>query len=487
MNSTFQYGTALLPILITAATAVVVMLGIAWRRNHGATFLLTVIGLVAALVSIPCSLSVGALGITPLLQSGSFSALFAALVLIASLACAVFAYAYLRGDEKHEGYPGNREEFYLLLLLSATGGLVMAYARHFAALFIGLELLSIPLYGMIGYAFFTRRSLEAAMKYLVLSTAGSAFILFGMALWYAEVGDLSFAALGHAGFAGPLSQLGLALILVGFGFKISLVPFHVWTPDVYQGAPAPAANYLSTASKVAAFAVLLRLFESVPLADAHWVQGLLVVIGVLSMLAGNLLALRQINVKRMLGYSSVAHLGYLLIVLAAEGGIRTETAAVYLATYMITMLGAFGVVGLLSSPYRGEERASLDDWRGLSRRHPGLVIAFAIMMLSLAGIPLSAGFIGKFYLMALAVNTHLWWMLGALIIGSGISLFYYLRAAVAPFRKAEDAGATLTVGGPHWSWKLGGWMVALMTALVLLLGFYPQPLISLAIAAGSAG
>ena len=482
MNPTFQHATALLPLMITAAAAVVAMLGIAWRRCHGQTFLITVIGLVAALISAIATVPTKALPETPLLTVDPYASFFMVLVLIAAIACAVFAYAYLHRTGNEEGYTHNQEEFYLLLILATAGGLVLACARHFGSLFIGLELLSVPLYGMIGYAFFKRNSLEASMKYLVLSAAGSAFILFGMALWYAEVGHLGFAALAKAGLAGPLAQTGLAMMLVGFGFKISLVPFHIWTPDVYEGAPAPAATFLATASKVAIFAVLLRLFEAVPLTDASWLRGLLVALGILSMLAGNLLALLQTNLKRLLGYSSVAHFGYLLIVLAAEAGQRTETAGVYLATYVFTSLVAFGVVSLVSSPFSNNgERAAISDYRGLFQQRPGLAVAFAIAMLSLTGIPLTAGFIGKFYVVALGVNTHLWWMVGALIVGSAISLYYYLRAMVAPFLKD-----VLAVPAPvtHGSQHLAGLVILVASALVILLGLYPQPLLALAQAVG---
>jgi NADH-quinone oxidoreductase subunit N len=192
--------------------------------------------------------------------------LYIALILVATLACVTLAHAYL--GEGGTGYPGNREELYLLMLLAAAGGIVLVSAQHLAGLFIGLELLSIPTYGLVAYAFFNKRSLEAGIKYMVLSAAGSAFLLFGMALLYAEAGSLSFSGIGHAlattGMPAPLAQLGLGMMLVGLAFKLSLVPFHLWTPDVYEGAPAPVAAFLATASKVAVFAVMVRLFQISP-------------------------------------------------------------------------------------------------------------------------------------------------------------------------------------------------------------------------------
>ena len=205
---------------------------------------------------------------------------------------------------------------YLLLLLSAAGGLVLVSTEHLAGLFIGLELLSVPTYGMIAYAYFNKRSLEAGIKYMVLSAAGSAFLLFGMALLYADAGSLSFTEIGAslAGASGSqLVQIGIGMMLIGLAFKLSMVPFHLWTPDVYEGAPAPVAAFLATASKVAVFAVLLRLYQLSPATAGGWLNDLLTVIAIASILFGNLLALVQNNLKRLLGYSSIAHFGYCLL------------------------------------------------------------------------------------------------------------------------------------------------------------------------------
>ncbi|RZA14333.1 MAG: NADH-quinone oxidoreductase subunit N, partial [Proteobacteria bacterium] len=252
MDLTIQHFIALAPLLITTVTVVAVMLAIAWRRNHSQTFLLSCAGLNLALLSILPVLKLTPITVTPLLQVDNFAALYMALILVATLACVTLAHAYL-GDGS-SGYPGNREELYLLILMAALGGLVLVCAQHLAGLFIGLELLSVPTYGLIAYAFFNKRSLEGGIKYMVLSAAASAFLLFGMALLYADAGSLSFSGIGLAlaatGVPSALAQLGLAMMLVGLAFKLSLVPFHLWTPDVYEGAPAPVAAFLATASKV---------------------------------------------------------------------------------------------------------------------------------------------------------------------------------------------------------------------------------------------
>ena len=387
VDFTLQHLIALLPLLVTSLTAVVVMLAIAARRNHALTFILSVVGLNLALLSIIPALEVGPIEVTPLLLIDNFACYYMALVLAASLACITLIHAYL-GGASGKGYPGNHEELYPLVLLSAAGGLVLVSAQHLAGLFIGLELLSVPTYGMIAYAFFNKRSLEAGIKYMVLSAAGSAFLLFGMALLYAESGNLAFADSGVslARESSQLVQIGIGMMLIGLAFKLSLVPFHLWTPDVYEGTPAPVAAFLATASKVAVFAVLLRLYQISPAMTGGWLSDLLTLIAIASILFGNLLALLQNNLKRLLGYSSIAHFGYLLVALVASKGLAVEAVGVYLATYVLTSLGAFGVITLMSTPYSGRDADALYEYRGLFWRRPYLTAVLTVMMLSLASL-----------------------------------------------------------------------------------------------------
>ncbi|MBV7562656.1 NADH-quinone oxidoreductase subunit NuoN [Pseudomonas sp. sia0905] len=491
MQFSTQHLIALLPLLVTCATVVVVMLAIAWKRSHSMTFVLSVIGLNAALLSLLPTLGVTPLQVTPLMQIDTFACYYMALVLIATLACVTLTHAYLGeatvSDGQTKGYPRNREEMYLLLLLSAAGGLVLVSTEHLAGLFIGLELLSVPTYGMIAYAYFNKRSLEAGIKYMVLSAAGSAFLLFGMALLYADAGSLSFAQIGAslAGASGSqLVQIGIGMMLIGLAFKLSMVPFHLWTPDVYEGAPAPVAAFLATASKVAVFAVLLRLYQLSPATAGGWLNDLLTVIAIASILFGNLLALVQNNLKRLLGYSSIAHFGYLLVALVASKGLAVEAIGVYMATYVLTSLGAFGVITLMSTPYNGRDADALYEYRGLFWRRPYLTAVLTVMMLSLAGIPLTAGFIGKFYVIAAGVQAQLWWLIGALILGSAIAVFYYLRVMVTLF--LNEPNLQRHDAPFNWGQRAGGIMLMLVAALAFVLGVYPQPLLDLVQQAGLA-
>jgi NADH-quinone oxidoreductase subunit N len=477
MTLTNDQLLALLPLLLTGGTAILVMLAIAVKRNHFWNATLTVVGLNVALLSVAWLAWHGLypVRVTPLLVVDGYSLFYSALIIATTLACATLSHAYM------EGYPGNREELYLLLTLAATGGVVLACSRHLASLFIGLELLSVPVYGMVAYAFRERHSLEAGIKYLVLSAAASALLLFGMALLYAQAGTLAFDGLGASlageGIASPFVLAGVALIIAGLGFKLSVVPFHLWTPDVYQGAPAPVGAFLATASKTAVFAVLMRLFMTAPAMQHGLLPDVLAAIAIASILIGNLLALTQSNLKRLLGYSSVAQFGYILIAVIASNGLAVEAVGVYLLTYVVTTLAAFGVIALMSSPYQEKDADALYDYRGLFWRRPYLTAVMTVAMLSLAGIPMTAGFIGKFYIVAVGVGAHLWWSLGALILGSAIGLYYYLRVMVTMF--LTGAGMRRYDAPLHWGQQVGGIMVILLIGLMLLLGVYPQPALHL--------
>ncbi|MBS0846835.1 NADH-quinone oxidoreductase subunit NuoN [Citrobacter sp. JGM124] len=477
MTITAQHLIALLPLLIVGLTVVVVMLSIAWRRDHFLSATLSVIGLNAALVSLWFVGQVGAMDVTPLMRVDGYAMLYTGLVILASLATCTFAYPWL------QGYNDNRDEFYLLVLIAALGGILLANANHMASLFLGIELISLPLFGLVGYAYRQKRSLEASIKYTILSAAASSFLLFGIALIYANSGQLSFVELGKSLSDNMLSQplllAGLGMLIVGIGFKLSLVPFHLWTPDVYQGAPAPVSTFLATASKIAIFAVVMRLFLYVPFEDNGSVRVVLGLIAFASMIFGNVMALTQSNIKRLLGYSSIAHLGYLMVALIAlqDGTLPREAVGIYLAGYLFSSLGAFGVVSLMSSPYRGSDADSLFSYRGLFWHKPVLSAVMTIMMLSLAGIPMTLGFIGKFYIIAVGVQSHLWWLTGAVIAGSAIGVYYYLRVMVSLYLKAPEQLNRDTPS--NWALTAGGIVVLISAILVLVLGIYPQPLVSL--------
>jgi NADH-quinone oxidoreductase subunit N len=400
------------------------------------------------------------------------------LMIITTLACCTMAHTYLKE------FTDNREELYLLLLLSLIGALVLVSSSHFASLFIGLELLSVPLYGLVAYHRKHTRSMEAGIKYLVLSATGSALLLLGMALLYAQCGTLSLPAMGQqlASQGDNMHYMvlaGFTLILIALGFKLSLVPFHLWTPDVYEGAPAPAAAFLATVAKVAVAALLLRLISWFPIIASTALQNILILLAGLSMLAGNLLAMHQTNLKRLLAYSSISHFGYLLTGLAALNFVSLQSSMTYLFTYTFATLAAFGVLSVVSVTHKAatEDADGLQHYRGLFWKQPYLAAIMMVSMLSLAGMPMTIGFIGKFYVILAAINSSLWWLLAILVISSGIGLYYYLRVIVTLFLHAPRI-ARLRIPF-DWGRSACGAMLIITAILIMLLGVYPQPMLDL--------
>lgn len=469
---------AMLPLLIVGLTVVVVMLSIAWRRDHFTIATLTAIGFIIALGSLYYVNEVGVMDVTTLYHVDGYSSFFTALTIIAGLGTITFAYPWL------EGYQDNKEEFYMLVSIAVMGGILLSSANHFASMFIGIELLTLPLFGLIGYAFQQRPSLEAGIKYMLLSAAASSFLLFGMALLYAAEGSLSFAAIGQSlsdsHIHKPLVLAGLGMMLVGIGFKLSLFPFQLWTPDVYQGAPAPTGAFLATASKIGIFAVVMRLFFEAPVADSETLRLILGFMAIASILFGNIMAIMQKNVKRLLGYSSVSHLGYLLvalIVLQSNPTLAQSTAEIYLSGYLFASLGAFGAIAVASSPYNKGELESIEDYRGLFWRRPVSALVMSLMMLSLAGVPITLGFIGKLYVVIAGIDAQLWWLTGTVVLGSAIGLFYYLRAAAVVFLRKADNDNTPAISTT--SQNMASFVALICAIIVIALGVWPQPLLEL--------
>jgi NADH-quinone oxidoreductase subunit N len=484
---------ALAPLVVIGIVVIALLLVISIRRGHGLTAVLTMAGIAVAFAALFHPGLRRPVSSEALLVFDDSARLYTGLILAGAAAVVLLSFGYFgrEGARPDGARRGPREEYqpeeyYVLLLLASFGSIVLVAAVHFSSIFLGLEILSVSLYGLIAYPRDVPSAIEAGIKYLVLAAVSAAFLLFGMALVYAETGTLTLA--GMTAVPGNVSNrvvwlVGVGLIVTGFGFKLALVPFHLWTPDVYQGAPAPVTAFVATVSKGAMLALLVRVFARVDVAAQEGLFVSFAVLAVASMAAGNLLALLQDNVKRMLAYSSIAHLGYLLVAFLASGGLAATAVAFYLVAYFVAMIGAFGVVAVLSGGEREAEH--LDDYRGLFARRPWLAGLFTGMLLSLAGIPLTAGFVGKFVVTVAAGSAALWALLIVMMVTSGVGLFYYLRVVVAMFMQpaaveAPEEGAlpvpltaTLTL--------------AMLAAVLLGLGVFPGPLLAVIDAAVARG
>ena len=413
-------------------------------------------------------------------------------VFVTVIICAGVALSALTSAGWLQARDAERGEFYALTLFAASGMALVGMASDLLVAFVAIEIMSLSTYSLAAYVRRGRRPSEAAFKYMILGAVSSALLLYGSSLVFGATGTTLFSALhGARGAGSMLLTGGLGLIASGLAFKVGAVPFHAWTPDVYEGAPTPVTAFMAAGVKTAAFALLARIFLAAQVGPAvHDLsfEKVLMVLAVLTMIFGNLLALPQRSVKRMLAYSSIGHAGYLLVgvISARVEGARSMALAgllFYLAAYTATVIGAFAVVGAIEQRTRGDlepkQPWDLARFSGLARRRPGLAFAMTVFLLSLAGVPPTAGFIGKLYLFKAAVGAQLYPLAIIGLLSSILGAFYYLRVVVHMYMKPEEGSQEL-VAAPAMVFALG-----LAAVVVVLFGLAADPLIRLAQAAGA--
>jgi NADH-quinone oxidoreductase subunit N len=349
----------------------------------------------------------------------------------------------------------------------------LTISHHFISLFLGLEILSVSLYALIAYLRTRNNAVEAGMKYLVLAALSSAFLLFGMALIYMETGTMDFISIAQrlTAAATPLFVTGMGMMVVAIGFKLALVPFHLWAADVYEGAPSPVTSFIATVSKIGVFALLLRFAQAVQLQENITVQYVFTALSIVSMIAGNLLALQQQNIKRLLAYSSIAHFGYLLVAFLPGNAAGVEAAAFYLLAYSIAILAAFSIITILST--READADQPEFYQGLFWRNPVIAVVFTAVMLSLAGIPLTAGFMAKFMVLTSGVQQQLWVAVVVLVITSVFGLYYYLRVITLMFAEVPVSQKKQQTLHPFFYMASYTTMVVLVL-LLLGMGVFPE-------------
>ena len=461
-------------LVLTAGALLVLAVDVVFPRRDGLMFALTLGTVIVSGLVVLSFAGVDVMASQGLLAIDGFALFFKTIFLLSAAVTIMMSARYL-------GVEGvRRGEYYFLILCATLGMMFMASGVDLITLFIGLETMAISFYVLVGYVKPSPRSNEAAVKYFLLGAFSLGILLYGMSILYGVTGttNLREIAIALAGQDATL-LLALALILVaaGMGFKIAAVPFHMWAPDVYEGAPTPVTAFLSVGSKAASFAMLLRiLFEGLQALMPDW-QDLFLVLAVVTMTVGNIAALTQSNIKRMLAYSSIAHAGYVLIGIVAGTDRGVTAALVYLWVYLFMQLGAFAVVTMLRR--RDVVGDELKDMSGLFFRNPLAATAMLVFMLSLGGLPPTAGFMGKVWLFGAAIDAGFVWLAVIGVANSAISLFYYIRVVVFMWIKEEVMGSPIQVGP------------AMATALAIALfgsvffGLYPQPLFESAQAAAA--
>lgn len=465
--------TSLLPVVVLGGGILLTLLLIGISRHHLLTFVLTLVILTASLITVFISWPETSHPIGELFVIDSFGYYYVILILLATFVVAIFSYLSL-----NDFYPEKRkEEFYPLLMLAALGSAMLVFSTHFITFFVSLEILSISLYTLIAYYREREKAIEAGLKYLILAALAASFLLMGMALVYAAAGTMSFHSLSTITDLNGTSQImliaGIALMIVGIGFELAAVPFHMWTPDIYEGASAPISAFVATVAKGSIVAVLLRFFIMADLYRFESIVWVFTIMSVLSMLIGNLLALLQNNIKRMLAYSSIAHFGYLLVAIIAGKEMGAPAATFYLTIYVLSILAAFGLVTLISQS--DEEAMDIQDYRGLFWKRPYLAVAFTVSLLSLAGIPLTAGFTGKFFVLTAGVGEAEWLLVFSLVVGSVIGLYYYLRVIVAMMKQDEETFPATRIS--RVSYSAGFVVLIVLVFWVIELGVSPDWLI----------
>lgn len=465
---------SVIPLFILTSAAILILFSIAVKRNHKVIYLITTVSLAADILYIVLFKAGAKWVIEPLFIFDGFGTFNTGLILLTALAVSMISYAYFEQREE------RKEEYYILLILATLGAVVLVISKHFISLFLGLEILSVSLYAMIAYLRKRERSDEAGIKYLILAAFSSAFLLFGMALVYAATGTMEFSPIASFLSSHPKMPLivytGFGLITVGVGFKLGVVPFHLWAADVYEGAPAPVTAFIATVSKGGMMALLVRFFVEVRGVEYPVLVLVYSIVAIASMFVGNFLALRQDNIKRLLAYSSIAHLGYLLVAFLAGGTLGVQAVSFYLVAYFITTVGAFGVLATLSD--KGRDAELLGDYRGLFWTRPWTASIFTAMLLSLAGIPLTAGFIGKFYIVAAGISADQWLLVVVLAINSAIGLYYYIRI-IATMAQTPEKTTGLTNQLRPSIYVVSGATMAILTLLLVWIGVFPSGLMAL--------
>jgi len=432
-----DFSTILPLTLLTVWACVLLLVDLFIPNTHkGITALLAALGLALTLGFTLAQIGVQQTGLNGMIMLDGFSTFVSALLLVSGLLGVALAYGYVRRMGIERG------EYYTLLLFSVTGMMLMAQAADLIVVFLALELLSFPLYVLAAFARPKIESEEAGLKYFLLGAFSTGFVVYGTALVFGATGSTNLAAI--VAFASPgtsnllLLSIGAALILVGFGFKVAAVPFHMWTPDVYQGAPSAVTAFMSSGAKIAGFAALLRVFATAFPSIAVDMTGILWALAALTMILGNVIAIAQTNIKRLLAYSSIAHAGYILMAFVPYGNpdvapVSIAAGLFYLVAYALTNFGAWGVViALEKGTGKGLE---LNDYAGLARKHPALAAAMTVFMLSLIGLPPTLGLVGKIYLFRAVIDGGFYGLAVIGVLTSLVSAYYYLRVVVIMYMR----------------------------------------------------
>ncbi|QTM69320.1 NADH-quinone oxidoreductase subunit N [Buchnera aphidicola (Hormaphis cornu)] len=471
---------ALLPLLTIMFSVVIITLFIALKRKYCLTVFLSLIGIISSFLSLTFINSMIPINIFLLFNIDKISILYSGMVLFISFYICILSTSLMSNNIL------NKEEFYLLLLFSTLGGLVLVFSSHMMTLIIGLELLTLPLIGLINFFISNMKSIESALKYAILSILGSSFMLYGIALIYSISGNLGFFDIGACFNLYLLDKniiflCGLIMLLVSFGFKLSIFPFHLWISDVYKNCSSLILIFLSTVVKISIISVLIHLFINIPLVVNQKFYFILETMAFFSIMIGNFMALFQNSIKKIMGYTSISHIGLLLITFLGVYNYKNAitSANIYLIGHVLASIGVFSVMTSVSSYLNNSHEVDcLQVYKGFFWRFPILALAMTINICSIIGIPMTIGFWGKFYLIILAIQENLWVFLVALIISSIFSIYFGLRIISTIYSYSDSlTSIKLLIQYKNYN-KVYELFILFISSFVLILGIYPQILIN---------
>ncbi|AZP36318.1 NADH-quinone oxidoreductase subunit N [Candidatus Annandia adelgestsuga] len=459
----------LIPIIIIELTIVILILLIIFKRSNLISLIITNIGLISVIPSIFFIKKMDAFYLDYYLYFDNYAFFYISLLILSSFSTCIFSYYWLK---KYKYY---KEEFYLLILISTLGGIVVVSTMYLHIVFIGLELLSLPIFGLINFSYNEKKSLNASIKYTILSLTSSSLILFGLSLIYIKIKSLDMSSLILEDFYSSFLALGFIIFSSGLFFKLSLVPFNLWTPDIYKKLSLPILSFLSSNNKIVFFALLTRMILYLPDYYMH-IRLLFMIVSCASMIFGSLMIITQKNINKIIGYSSISQIGYLMSVFyIIKTKISSQIICVFIINYVLSNLGIFSIISIISNKFNIKNFSNIKIYKGLFWRFPIMGYAMTIMFMSLAGLPITLGFLGKFYIIFASLNTKLWWLTFSIIISSVISIYAYLKIIINLY----DTGKNKFLNKYNNDYQIFSKIIFLLCFfLIILLGIYPEILIN---------
>ncbi|WDI78366.1 NADH-quinone oxidoreductase subunit N [Candidatus Purcelliella pentastirinorum] len=472
MKYIFESLNIILPILIIIITLIIIMILTIIGIKKQKSYFLTIISILIIILFLIFNINNKINQLTTLLHINKHTIIYTLTTLIGSLSTCIYARQWI--NENNE----NKNEFYIFILISSLGNILIINANNLLSLLVGIELISIPTTGLIGYSLKKKSSLKATIKYKILASISLSFIIFGISLIYITTGNITYNIIMQLVINKPLAIIGFAMIIIGLGFKLSIIPFHLWISDVYKGSSIPTINFLNTTNKIAYFYATYNLILNTFIINIHSIKIILEIMTYLSIILGNLMALSQKNIKKLLAYTSITHVGNLLLVIINSKNILSfETSIIYIINYLLNSTGILGIINLLYNKIKDKkENYPINYIKGIFWKNKIHAIMLTIIILSFAGLPTTIGFISKFYIIMLTITSNLWWLTILIIFSNIIGICYYLNIIKIIFCKKENNKNAIKINKNE---RLQNILIYLSTICIIFIGIYPQLIINI--------